>query len=63
MELNDFLTDVEISFLSTIFVNPNEWWIKSVESLHSINQQVIFLEHPSGLRFQYTRKINEGITK
>jgi len=58
MELNQYLNNVEISFLSTIFVNPNEWTIESVESLSSINQQIVFLEHPSGLKFQYTRQIN-----
>ena len=58
MKLNQYLNATEISFLSTIFVNPNEWQIESGESLSSINQQIVFLEHPSGLKFQYTRQIN-----
>ena len=58
MELNKYLNNVEISFLSTIFVNPNEWIIENVEKLNTIGIETITCEHPAGLQFKYTRQIN-----
>ena len=59
MRPDEYLNETELKFLSTIFTNLSEWWIKGVESMISINQQIVFMEHPSGLSFQYTRKIND----